>query len=114
MLPQSLKTESNEVREVKSSSEPLLVRLHHAFGPIAGAVILDFADFVTLGPIGLFVGLAVGFLVGWWISSIYGFSTSARILWASLAGLYCMIPLTPLIPLATFISAVARFRGPTI
>ena len=93
-----------------SRRAPLLERLHNALGPIAGALVLDFADLATFGPIGLVAGGIVGLVIGWWISSIYSFRFPARILWAILAAIYCTIPFTALLPLATIISAVARFQ----
>ena len=88
---------------------PLIYRLHRAFGPLAGALILDCVDLATFGPLGL-GGLFIGAGIGWWISSIYNFSGTARILWAVLAGIYCLMPFTEMIPIATIISAVARFE----
>lgn len=72
-------------------------------------MILDAADLLTPGPVGLAGGLFVGMPVGWWISSIYGFTLPSRLLCATLAGVYCMTPGTEVIPLATMISAAARF-----
>jgi hypothetical protein len=90
--------------------EALLVRLHRALGPLAGGMILDFVDLATFGPVGLFGGFLIGAAVGWWVSSIYGFTTQARILFATFAAIYTAIPFTELLPLATIISAIARFR----
>jgi hypothetical protein len=95
---------------IKPADRTLLIdRLHRALGPLAGAMILDAADFVTVGPIGIFAGLFVGAATGWWISSIYQYSNNARMLWSLLAGLYCTIPFTAIIPFATLISVVGRF-----
>ena len=90
-------------------SEPLIYRIHRAIGPLAGGLILDFVDLATFGPLGI-VGLFIGGLIGWWVSSIYNFSKKARLLWAMLAAIYCLFPLTELIPVATIISAFARFE----
>lgn len=88
-------------------------RLHYALGPLAGGMLIDAADLITPGPLGLFGGLLVGLPVGWWVASIYGFSVPSRCLIATLAGIYCTIPATELIPLATLVSAVARFFADT-
>lgn len=93
-------------------TESTLERLHRALGPLAGAIILDITDFVTFGPIGLVLGVAIGFPVGYWIASLYGFSRAGRWLIATLSGIYCTIPFTELIPLATMVAAVARYRSP--
>ena len=84
-------------------------RLYNALFPVIGGLVLDFTDFVTFGPIGIYTGFLIGGLIGWLISSIYGFSTKKRLLWALLSGIYCTIPVTEFIPVATILSAVARF-----
>jgi hypothetical protein len=84
-------------------------RLYNALFPVIGGLVLDFTDFVTFGPIGIYFGLLTGGLIGWLISSIYGFSTKKRLLWALLSGIYCTIPVTEFVPVATILSAVARF-----
>lgn len=83
----------------------LLERLYRAFGPIVGGLILDYTDLVTFGP----AGPVVGFAVGYWVSRMYGFSSTGRVIFAILSGIYCGIPFTNLIPLATIISCAARF-----
>ena len=90
--------------------ETLLQRLYRALGPLAGGMILDFADLATFGPLGLALGLPVGIAVGWWICSIYELSWQVRFLVAVIAGIYCMVPFTGALPLATLISAIARFQ----
>lgn len=90
--------------------EALLVRLHRALGPLAGGIVLDFVDLATFGPIGLLGGFVMGGLIGWWISSIYDFSLRGRSVFAVLAAAYTAIPFTEILPLATMISAWARFR----
>jgi len=88
----------------------LLDRLHRAFGPLVGGMILDLVDLSTFGPFGI-GGFFIGSLVGWWICSIYNLSTSTRLALALLAGIYCLLPLTEFIPVATLLSAFIRFRG---
>ena len=80
-----------------------------ALGPVAGALILDFADFATFGPLGLVIGWLVGGVTGWWISSLYGYRIRYRLFWSALAAIYCTIPFTAIVPLATIISLIARF-----
>ena len=88
------------------SSTSFWQRLHRALGPVAGAMILDLADFATLGPIGIFLGLPVGSSVGWWLAGLYGVSGRARVLVSLLAGGYCLAPLTSLLPVATVLSVI--------
>ena len=104
-----------EIREIESHDRrkgktPLIERLHRAFGPLAGGVLLDLIDLSTFGPYGL-GGFVIGALVGWWICSIYNLAPYTRLSIALLAGAYCLFPLTEFLPLATLISAYVRFRG---
>jgi hypothetical protein len=85
-------------------------RLYVALGPIAGCLVLDLVDFVTLGPIGLVIGIPIGAAVGWWLGSLYGLERPGRITVAVLSAVYCTIPFTELLPLATLSGAVARFH----
>ena len=94
---------------LERETQMLLRRLYRAFGPIVGALVLDFADFVSFGPIGIYLGFALGSSIGWWVSSFYRFSRRGRYTWAIIAGIYCTVPCTEVLPLATIISAVARF-----
>ena len=72
-------------------------------------MILDLVDLATFGPIGLFGGWILGAAVGWWVASIYGFSKQAKINIALLAAIYCMIPFTEPVPVATIVFALTRF-----
>lgn len=108
--------EQVEVRRVENpieqaASKPsLMERFYVAIFPILGGLILDFADLATFGPIGLYAGMIVGCTIGWLISGIYGFSRNGRVIFSLLAGIYCTIPGTFFLPLATVIAVVARFR----
>lgn len=88
----------------------LIERIYRSVGPLAGGLILDFADILTFGYLGFSIGPVVGAVIGWWISSIYHFKVSSRIIWAVLAALYLSIPATELLPIATIISALAKFQ----
>lgn len=102
--------EGKENLTVKQSElTKLFLRLHRAVGPVAGGLILDFVDLATFGPFSIILGPFVGFAVGWWISSIYNFSKPAKVFWSTLAAVYCAIPFTGIVPLATIISAISRF-----
>ena len=112
-------TESPEQVEVRRVEGPIeqpaarpafIERFYIAFFPILGGLILDFADLATFGPVGLYAGMIVGGIVGWLISGIYGFSNKGRLIFSFLAGIYCTIPGTFFLPLATVIAATAKFR----
>ena len=102
---------------INPSADPavqtFLERTHRALGPLAAGIIIDVVDFATFGPIGLVLGPILGGLAGWWVSSIYHFRTRGRLIVAILAAIYCTIPFTELLPLATLVAAAARFfEGP--
>jgi hypothetical protein len=102
------------VREDERSSEPvtsLASRLTYAMGPIAGGLIIDAVDLATFGPAGLVLGFALGGLIGYWIASGYDFSLRKRIIIALAAGVYCTVPATEVLPLATLLGVATRFSS---
>ena len=103
------KVEVIKEKPTTSALGALCLRLHRAVGPIAGGLILDACDLATFGPFSLILGPFIGGAVGWYIASIYGFSKWTRRLWTIFAAIYCSIPFTALLPIATIISAIARF-----
>ena len=111
-LPQTevgLDAESANGRAVQCR-RPLASRLNRAFGPVVAGLIIDLVDLGTFGPIGLILGFPIGGLAGYWMASCLGLSRRACFLCAILAGLYCMVPFTEMLPLATLVGAYARFR----
>ena len=102
----------DSVPSERAASPPfseLRARLLNALGPALAALVLDFADLITFGPFGIYGGLFIGAAVGWWMSGSYGFGRSGRIAVALSAGIYCMLPATHFLPLASILSATARF-----
>lgn len=93
----------------QSANPSTMERTRQAIGPIAAGLILDAGDLMTFGPLGIYTGLLVGFAVGFWLTGMYGFKTPARLLWSCVAGVYCTIPFTEMLPIATMISATHRF-----
>ncbi|MBI5865224.1 MAG: hypothetical protein HZB38_12085 [Planctomycetes bacterium] len=92
----------------------MLRRANRAFGPIVAGLIIDALDLVTFGPVGLIVGLPIGGLAGFWMGRCLNLKPAACWLCAVLAGVYCMMPFTELLPLATIVGAYARFmEGPS-
>ena len=81
-------------------------RVERAFGPLVAGMILDAADLFTVGPGGLLIGFPVGLWLGW----IFRLRWWQILLAGCAAGIYCAIPWTNFIPLATLIGAFAQFR----
>ena len=83
-------------------------------GPLWGGLLLDVADFFSFGPQSLVIGALAGAPLGWWIASLLGASQKWRLIAALAAIVYCILPATELLPLATIASAVgvlARATG---
>ena len=85
-------------------------RLNRAFGPIVAGLIIDFVDLATFGPIGRYLGLPIGAFAGYWMGRALGLERKHCLLCALVAGVYCMMPGTEMIPLATLVGALARYR----
>ena len=80
-----------------------------AFGPLGGGILLDVADLTTFGSFGLYLGPLVGALLGWWLATVYKFGVWGQCGLIFVAALYCALPLTSLVPLATVVFALIRF-----
>lgn len=96
--------------EGEGRSPEVLRRANRVFGPIIAGMIIDLVDFATFGPVGLVLGLPVGGLAGYWMGKALGFGRRGSVWCAVSAGVYCTIPGTEMIPLATIVGACARFR----
>ena len=84
-------------------------RLNRAFGPVVAGLIIDFVDLATFGPIGLYLGLPIGAFAGYWMGRALGLGPKPSGLCALLAGIYCMMPGTEMLPIATLVGAGARY-----
>ena len=85
-------------------------RMNRAFGPVVAGLVIDFVDLATFGPIGTYLGLPIGAFAGYWMGRALGLDRKPSLLCALLAGIYCMIPGTEMIPVATVVGALARYR----
>lgn len=84
-------------------------RLLHSFGPLAAGYLIDVLDLATFGPIGFYLGPLLGGLLGWWLAAVYRLGSVGQSVVVLLVALYCMIPATEFIPLATLVLALIRF-----
>jgi hypothetical protein len=99
--------------QTQPTTEPLTEkadRLNRALSPIVAGMVIDGIDVTTMGPIGLVAGLPLGGLAGYWLGKSLGLEQEKCLLCALAAGVYCTIPLTALLPLATLVGAYARYR----
>ena len=74
-------------------------------------MVIDLVDFATFGPVGLVAGLPIGGLAGYWMARALELPPRTRWWCALAAGIYCTIPFTEFIPLATLVAAYAQFRN---
>lgn len=106
-------TESaNTIEPVPESqgSNRTLARLNYALGPIGAGMMIDAVDFITYGPIGLVLGLPVGAAAGYWLGRSMRLESHMCWFCALVAGIYCTIPGTELLPLGTLVGALVRFQ----
>jgi hypothetical protein len=99
----------------QAQSEPELLddqanRLNRALSPVVAGMIIDGVDLATFGPIGLVLGLPIGGLAGYWLGKSLGLDKQKCLFCALAAGVYCAIPFTAPLPLATLVGAYARYR----
>ncbi len=92
--------------EGAASPRKTLRRVERAFGPLVAGLILDAADFATTGPWGFWVGLPVGV----WLARVLRLPWPTAMAVGLLAGLYCAVPFTRYIPLATLVGAIAQYH----
>ncbi len=84
-------------------------RLLNAFGPLGAGLLLDFADLSTFGIVGFYLGPIIGGLLGWWLASVYRFGVLGQCIIILIAAVYCALPGTGMVPLATLVFALIKF-----
>ena len=82
-----------------------------AFGPIVAGAIIDVLDLATFGSVGMYAGLVLGLMAGTWLCRYMGLNWKRSLSIGVACGVYCTIPITTPIPVATLIGAFARYRG---
>ena len=81
-----------------------------SMAPILVGIMIDGIDFMTMGPLGIQMGLIAGPIAAYAIASMYNMPFKYRILFAIGAGLYCTMPFTERLPLGTILGFILRFR----
>lgn len=74
------------------------------WAPILTALAIDLADLAMIGPTGVMVGFFVGFALTSMLTLATGVPWRRAVVLSLLAGIYCMLPLTDLVPLATMLT----------
>ncbi len=60
--------------------------------PFAMGALIDMADALTFGPVGLRFGLLIGGILGWVLAKVLGFPPRYRWIAIALSGIYCALP----------------------
>ena len=79
------------------------------WAPIVAALAIDLADFAMVGPIGVVFGLFVGGLLTTIVALASGSGLWRALGLGLLGGIYCAIPVTDAIPLATMLTLIHGF-----
>jgi hypothetical protein len=96
--------------EKRQSSSRMFSCYNYAFGPVVAGLIIDAVDLVTFGPVGLALGFPIGAAAGYWLARSLRLETNASLICAVMAGIYCTIPGTELLPLGTLVGALVRLE----
>lgn len=99
----------SQAPEPEPSEPGLGTRSYRALGPVLAGVALDAVDLATFGPLGLYAGFLCGAALGYWATGFLRFGPNGRIFWTMLAGIYCTVPMTEFLPIATVMGAASRF-----
>ena len=97
-------------KETQQNPTRKWTRYNYAFGPVGAGLIIDAVDFVTFGPVGLALGFPVGAAAGYWLARSLRLETNPSLLCALIAGVYCTIQGTELLPLGTLVGALVRLE----
>jgi hypothetical protein len=109
LQPNTEDANKSHVEQIVETNSGFVSRLHRAIGPVVAGMIIDALDLLTFGPLGLVFGIPIGGLAGYWLGNCLKLSSQARIWCAIAAAIYCTIPFTEFIPLATLVGAYVRF-----
>lgn len=74
------------------------------WAPILTALAIDLADLAMIGPTGIVAGFGVGFALTSLLTLATGVPLRRAAVLSLLAGVYCMLPLTDVVPLATMLT----------
>ena len=81
------------------------------FLPVAMGALIDMADALTFGPVGLRFGLLVGGILGWVLAKVLAFPPRYRWIAIALSGIYCALPGTAVFPLGTTLAILSQLLG---
>lgn len=81
----------------------------HGLWPILGGVVIDVVDLATIGGLGIVGGMLVGSFVSYAVFRQQGMGRFKSMALGALGGVYCAIPFTEALPLATLLTLISSF-----
>ena len=84
-----------------------LAELERAVGPVVAGLLVDLLDAATVSPL---LGLLLGWPLGSYVLRKAGLPTQRAVLLGGLVGVYCALPGTFAIPVATIFGALVKVR----
>jgi hypothetical protein len=79
----------------------------HGLWPVLGGVIIDVVDVATIGGLGIVGGMLVGSFVSYAVFRQQGVSRFKSLALGAVGGVYCAIPFTEALPLATLLTLIS-------
>ncbi len=98
MQPEPLQTPINDKKSPLDALMPLFI-----------GMLVDMVDLATLGPIGMAWGWLIGGVGSFVVCSIYNVKLKIKVITSILIGLYCSMPGTSFLPLATVLSVLWKW-----
>ncbi len=93
--------------EARDSHSQRLSELSDTIGPVIAGLLVDLLDAATINPA---MGLFLGWPLGYYIVRKVGCQPSTAWKLGALIGVYCAVPGTFLIPMATLVVVFAKVR----
>jgi hypothetical protein len=91
------------------SGEPTFAeRVRRAFDPVAAGLLVDVLDALTRGAAAPF-GLLLGLPLGYWLGRRAGLTPRLSLALGLAIGIYCLVPITTVLPLGTLTGLYLRF-----
>ena len=84
-----------------------LAELERAVGPVVAGLLVDLLDAATVSPL---LGLLLGWPLGAYVLRKAGLPPERTVLLGGLVGVYCALPGTFAIPVATVVGALVKVR----
>ncbi|MCB1045319.1 MAG: hypothetical protein KDC35_20425 [Acidobacteria bacterium] len=79
--------------------------------PILVGMVVDMLDLATLGPLGVMWGWLIGGVGTYVVATLNKVPPKPKLFWSVVVGLYCSIPGTSFLPVATVMMTLWKWLG---